>query len=90
MNGQVVARELYYMACSACSIEPDVSVPLSTSGSALAYSSLLGADIDSGWTSEFTYPGSNPKRVGELWYRALMTQPPDANIVSESNKVRFM
>lgn len=89
LNGLVVLRELYHMACSNYSLKPDPSVPANSFGSALAYASMLGPTIESSWTSEFTCAGSDPKCVGELWLRTLTTQTPLANLVAGANKVCY-
>lgn len=87
-NGVVMLQELYHMACSACCIAPAATAPLDSCGGALAYSFLLGPEIESGWSSDFAFPGDDPCNIGSHYLRALTTQTPDKSIVSTAHKVR--
>lgn len=87
-SGVVILRELYYIACSACGVSPAASVPLSKSGGKIAYSFLLGADIESGWTREYVFPQGDPRSIASLWLRGVRTQGPRRNILRTIMKVR--
>jgi len=83
----VILHELYHMACSSCGISPAVSVPLGKSGGKLAYSLLLGADIESGWNREFIFPQGDPPDIAAMWLRGARTQGPRKEIFRTSMKV---
>lgn len=83
----VILHELYHMACSSCGISPAASVPLGKSGSKLAYSLLLGADVETGWNCEYTFPQGEPRDIAAMWLRGARTQGPRKEIFRTSMKV---
>lgn len=86
-SGVAMLSELYHMACDACSIAPAVSVRLSKSGGELAYSFLLGNEIESGWTHDFSFPGDDPSSIAAFMIRVIRSQQPQRYVVQETLKV---
>lgn len=75
--GVAMLRELYRMACSACDIQGVTTQSKSSPGGELAYSFLLGADIETQWTREFVFPGGDPQDISSLWLRGVWNQAPN-------------
>jgi hypothetical protein len=86
-SGVAMLSELYFMACSSCNIAPTASVALSKSGGELAYSFLLGKEIESGWTHDFLFPGDEPSSIAASMVRVIKSQQPRNSVVRETLKV---